>query len=276
MPVRTDKYTPAKIERIRQVLVSHTEAGNPKDYEIFVDGLKIVDRTDDVEQFDLYADFIDGDTESIAISIYNGASPRNDKHIFYLKEKTAEQGLNGVNVDQRIEEKITAEKRNWEFERLEEKNSGLEKTIEEKDEYIGELETAIDDLQTKKFHLGNLNLGELSSVVLEGFIRRNPQMLAKLPGGEALAGIIEADNEEQANGQPPQQPAEDAEVSIEEDTPGEATLSEEEKGLLVFIKQLQDKFDQPQLIKVMEILDLLAEDHTLIEPTFQFLTQQNP
>jgi hypothetical protein len=41
-----------------------------------------------------------------------------------------------------------------------------------------------------------VNVGEFASIVLEGFVRRNPQMLAMLPGGEALAGVIEQDNEE--------------------------------------------------------------------------------
>lgn len=281
MPVRTEKYSPAKIERIKQVLLSNAEQGNQQDYEIFVDGFKVVFRTDDVEQFDTYTDFVDSDTENVTVVIYNGNSPRNDKHILLLKGEVPGQnnGLDGVDIDNKINEKIETERQKWDFDQLQEKNKGLKNELSEANDYIKELEESIDEMQTKKFSLGNINLGELSSVVLEGFIRRNPQILAKLPGGEALAGIIEEDNQErEQNANSAQTNEDEPEVTFKkkskDDTPA-PELSEEEKGYLDFVRQLQEKFNQEQLPPVMEILDHLAKDINLIEPTLEFITNQN-
>lgn len=95
--ITTEKYDPVRIERIRHYLESCTEKGKPKFYEIFVDNLKAVEKTDDTTCFDEYKMYIDDNTQMVKILIYTSTEncPRNDKFIFSLhnpkEEKRQEQ-----------------------------------------------------------------------------------------------------------------------------------------------------------------------------------------
>jgi hypothetical protein len=107
--------------------------------------------------------------------------------------------------------------------------------------------------------------------MLEGFVRRNPQLLAKLPGGEALAGVIEQDNADREKALLDKSP--EPEVTFKKKTSTtDPELSEEDKSYLDFIKSLKDKFDHEQMTSVMLVLDVLAKRPEDIDPTIQFLS----
>ena len=93
------------------------EQGEVEDYEIFVDAFKVVKRTNDLARFESYSNFIQPETKAVTIVIYDGTSPRNTKHIFTIKEDNT-NGLSGLDVDTRIEEKLRSEKEKWETELL--------------------------------------------------------------------------------------------------------------------------------------------------------------
>jgi hypothetical protein len=120
--------------------------------------------------------------------------------------------------------------------------------------------------RSKKMHWGNVNLGEFASVVVEGIVRRNPQMVAKLPGGEALAGIIEDDNRERAS----TTPTPETEVSFKKksDTP---ELSEEEKGYLNFMRGIAESFDDEEIVILTQVITKLEEDTTQLKPVAELL-----
>jgi hypothetical protein len=273
MPVTTEPYNQAKIDSIANLLAVNGEQGMPTDFEIFVDTLKVIPRTSNYERFDTYGDFVNADTKSVTIVLFNGQSNRNDKYIFRLKKEEVQEGLNGFDVDHKISEKLTAERKKWEFEQLQEKYNVQGKELKEANQYIDELEDMLEKHKNRKFHLGNVNLGELGSVMLEGFVRRNPQLLAKVPGGEALAGIIEEDNAEKATGLPLPTHQQEAEVTIKKAP--HAAVSEEEQYYINFMRQLKQAFDKEEFVQVMTILDHLCKDKALIDETLSFITDQN-
>ena len=273
MPFINEKYSQQKIDNLYHYLQSSKEQGEAEDYEIFVDAFKVVKRTNDLARFETYSNYIQAETKSITIVIYDGSSPRNTKHIFTIKEDGA-SGLNGIDVDTRIEEKIRVEKEKWETDLLKKENEKLKTELSEAEAYIEQLETDAEKSKDKKFRMGDVNVGEFASVVLEGFVRRNPQLLTKLPGGEALAGVIEQDNAETEKALLEKNP--EVEVSFKKSggSGSNATgdLSEEDKSYLEFIKSLKDKFDNEQMTSVLLILDTLSKSPSDIDPTIQFLS----
>lgn len=269
MPFINEKYSEQKIDNLYNYLQSSKEQGEPEDYEIFVDAFKVVKRTNDLSRFESYSNYIQPDTKTLTIVIYDGSSPRNTKHIFTIKEES--NGLNGVDVDTRIEEKLRIEKEKWETELLRKENEKLKEELAQAEAYIEELEDENEVAKSKRFRMGDVNVGEFASVVLEGFVRRNPQLLAKLPGGEALAGVIEQDNAEREKALLDKSP--EPEVTFKKKTSTtEPELSEEDKSYLDFIKSLKDKFDHEQMTSVMLVLDVLAKRPEDINPTIQFLS----
>lgn len=272
MPFINEKYSEQKIDNLYHYLQSSKEQGEPEDYEIFVDAFKVVKRTNDLSRFESYSNYIQPETKSVTIVIYDGSSPRNTKHIFTIKEDN--QALSGVDVDSRIEEKLRLEKEKWETDLLRKENESLKTELEEAENYIGELEEKLEKASNKKFRLGDVNMGELASVVVEGMIRRNPQMLAKLPGGEALAGVIEQDNEEREKALAEKTP--EPEVTFtKKSTEVKPEVSEEEQSYINFVKQLTEKFSHEQMTSVMLILDVLSKSPNHIDSTLQFLADLN-
>jgi len=270
MPYITEKYSEQKIENLYNFLQSAKEQGDPEDYEIFVDAFKVVKRTNDLTRFEGYTNFIQPETKELKIIIYDGTSPRNTKHVFTIKEDNT-NGLSGVDVDTRIEDKLRVEKERWETDLLKKENEKLKTELAEAEAYIGELEDDAEKAKDKKFRMGDLNVGEFASVMLEGIVRRNPQMLAKLPGGVALAGAIEQDNTERENALTEKTP--EPEVSFKKKTSSsEPVLSDEDKSYLDFIKSLKNKFDHEQMTSVLLILDLLVNHPEDIEPVIQYLS----
>jgi hypothetical protein len=270
MPFINEKYSEQKIDNLYNFLQNSKEQGEAEDYEIFVDAFKVVKRTNDLARFESYSNFIQPETKAVTIVIYDGTSPRNTKHIFTIKEDNT-NGLSGVDVDTRIEEKLRSEKEKWETDLLKKENEKLKTELSEAEAYIEELEDNAEKAKDKKFRMGDVNVGEFASVVLEGFVRRNPQLLTKLPGGEALAGVIEQDNAEREKALLDKSP--EPEVSFKKkSSSSEPTMSEEDKSYLDFIKSLKDKFDHEQMTSVMLILDVLAKSPNDIDPTIQYLS----
>lgn len=270
MPFINEKYSEQKIDNLFNYLQSSKEQGEAEDYEIFVDAFKVVKRTNDLTRFESYSNYIQPETKALTIVIYDGTSPRNTKHIFTIKEENA-NGLSGMDVDTRIEEKLRTEKEKWDTDLLKVKYEELKTELADAEKYIDELEDKLEKSGSKKFRLGDVNVGEFASVVLEGLVRRNPQMLAKLPGGEALAGVIVQDNEEREKALLDKSP--EPEVSFKKkDCTSVPIMSEDEISYLDFIKSLKNKFDHSQMTSVFLILDVLSKSPDDIEPTIQYLS----
>jgi len=268
MPYIEEPYSQQKVDNILQYLQNNKEQGEPEDFEIFVDAFKVVKRTNDLSRFEIYSNHIQPDTKSISILIYDGNSNRNTKHVFKLKED--KQALSGVDVDTRIDERIKTEKEKWDNELLRKEHAELKKELEENEIYITQLERDLAISQNRK---PDNTFGEVAGVILEGVVRRNPQIISQLPGGDALAGIIIKDNEEKQK-LLDAAPETETKVSfkMKEEEPAKEELSEEDKASLVFIKQLNATFDREQMTKVFLMLDVLAKHKEDIDKTVQFLS----
>ena len=265
MPVTNDTYDQLKIDKLKHFLEAQEAKGQAKPFEIFVDNLKVVSKTEDPQEFDTYEFYMNEDTEKVRILIYNSnLSPRNDQYCFMVQKNIGStKSLNGLGeIEGIIQEKLAVRDREYEMSRLKEELEATKQELEETEEYAEKLEEEIKNLKENKFKLKNIDVGELASVALEGIVRRNPQFLTKIPGiGEGLAGIIEQDNrdKERLLAQP-QTP--EPKVSFEKDTAPEIT--EEEKRHLVYLRKLEQTFNPQQAEMFNAVLHAMVEDPSLI------------
>lgn len=264
------KFSQDKIDKLVEYLNVYKDKGQPIDYEIIVDGFKAVRRTSDPEMFTIYENFVSPDSKSIEILFYTGTSNNNDKHIFTFQDEQKEQGLSGIEIDNRIQEGIEKEKRSWEFESLRKKVKDLEKEVEELEEEIETLEKEKEELRSKESPLKGI-LGEVGSTLVEGFIRRNPRIIAKLPGGEALAGLIEEDNKERDQ----EEELQETEVSFKAKSASTNKLSEEDHYAITFVGQLKSTFTKPEFDKILEVMEHFATDKNTIDKTLSKLKKNN-
>lgn len=283
MALFEDTYDALKIEKLKQSLQKQSDLGKPQYFEIYVDGLKAVPKTNDMNEFDNFENFMLEDTEKIRILVYttSAVSPRNDQFTYRLKKQKEEtpivpvtNTLNGVDIEARIDEKMKQQRQQWEHELLKKELDQTKKQLKESEEYAEKLEGEILDLRSKKSHLGNVNLGEVASVALEGIVRRNPHWLTSIPGGEGLAGIIEADTREKQKGLlKSSEPEPEITFKKKEETPVQdaVVLSEEDKAYIQFMRGIAEAFDETEITLLTHIIQKLEEDTTQLRPVAELL-----
>ncbi len=274
MAITSETYDQLKIDKLKLYLQTQADRNAARYYEIYVDNLKAVHKTNDTQEFDSYEDYMTEDTDRIRILVYstNSQSPRNDQYVYRMKKQdeqktiVQQQGLSGIEMENRMEEKLQTHRERWEHEALVKELQETKQQLKESEEYAEKLAAELQEYRGKKLHWGNVNLGELASVVVEGIVRRNPQMVAKLPGGEALAGIIEQDNKERGTTTPTQE----TEVSFKKksDTP---ELTAEEKGYLNFMRGIAESFDDEEIVILTQVITKLEEDTTQLKPVAELL-----
>lgn len=268
MGIINEKYEQEKVNQLQEYLRQYAEREKPIDYEILVDGSTVVRRTDDPELFNLFEPFVNANTKCIVILLYKGKSNKNDRYIYRFND-SAEAGLLGLpaqkekSVQSQINEAIEKERQKRELEDLLRENSELKDENQALEEEIEELETKVEELEAKQSPLNGF-LGDVGSSFVESFIKRNPQILDKLPGGSSLAGLLD-ENAKQAPAQI------DSPVSF---TPKSSAMSEDDKASIDFMNQLKERFTQEEFSKILALLESFATDKTQIEEVLNYLTKK--
>lgn len=266
-----EKYNPINIEPIKRFLEIQHAKGKARYYEIYVGNLKVVERTNDPNEFDSHEEFINERTKEVRILLYSShpTSPRvlHRYNFSLVDEPEIKSGeLNGIDIETRMNEKMSIERERWATDLLKKELEATKEKLLDADEYIEKLQSELEKVKSKKLHLGDVNLGELASVMVEGMIRRNPQMLAKLPGGEVLAGVITQDNKdrEQTKVVP------ETQASFKKASAA-GNLSEDDKKYMMALRQMEEYFDEDELKKVLAIIHKLASDTKQIDPVAELL-----
>jgi len=257
MPVTNDKYDQLKIDRLKHFLQEMAAMGQARPFEIFVDSLKVVPRTEDPKEFDNYEYYMNEDTEKIRILIYNSnLSPRNDQYCYYVQQNKPDKPMNGLgDIDGIIQEKLTARDREYELNRLKEELEETKQQLEEAEEYADTLEKQLQEAQSNKYKLGKLNLVELGGAVLENLAVKNSPLLDKM----GLAGLLGAGNTPVNS----EAKTEETEVKFQKKTTDNAnnnSLNPEYLQYIPVLQQLDAAFEKPQLEIVMQVLGRFSEE----------------
>jgi hypothetical protein len=276
MPVIEERYDQNKIDGLKRYLKRESEKSRTKDYEIIVDGFKVVSRTDDVEEFDDYEEEIKDNTRNISILIYDGTGTnRNTRYSFSLNQDNTSpipakpmNGMGGLGeIDEIIQQKLDEKDRDHKITALEKELEETQQKLSEAEEYHQQLQDEIYRIREEKpkpTALG-ITLGELGTNLLDGLLKKNmPQ----------LAGVL--------NGIIPQQAA-----PAETEPQGEATfqkqgeaqagqqLSEKQLRHLNNLEMMEQAFNEEQLQIAIVILRKLMEYPDQLIPVAQFLNLHN-
>ena len=286
MPIYFDNFNQQKVDLLKNHLTLMAEKNQAKPYEIFVDALKAVQKTDEPSEFDGYENYMRADTEQIKIIIYNTAlSPRNDQYVFLMHAKNREEatnlGLNGMQTQPYSRAKISdwreAEHKKaletQEIRELKHKIKELEKQLEESDAYADQLAAAVETAKANGNKIGGVHWGDVVSVAVEGLVRRNTHLLSQIPGASGLAGIIEKDNERGNTSQP----LEESEVIFKRKETTEAPVSVNQKVFVELFEELQKHFEENEIGQVIDIVEALSKDKSQLQPVLELLqeTQTN-
>lgn len=258
MSIIKSPYSVARINLLRQMLFTGRSSGKTPFYEVRVDDLRVVARTNDPEEFDLHEDFVSTDTRSITVLIYAGTSRNNTRYVLQLKDEpfqNSSPALAGTDMEETIREKVQQHKKEWQYQQTQQENQQLKSQVEllqkkekEQQEQIRELlNSTQDDGQSSH------RWGSILSIALEGLIKRNAHHLNKIPGGESLFGLFN---------QPENEPAH---------TP-------EQQQKLALLELLKGSTNSQQLDDLMKLSGLLLQHPEAIPSALQsveaFITNQ--
>lgn len=266
MPFIEEKFDQHKVDSLKRYLEREGEKNRPRDYEIVVDGFKVVSRTGNLAEFEDYEQEIKPGTRNITIVIFDGLNtPRNTKYSFLLQQEQAvNKGLNGTeDLGTIIQEKLDARDREHETARLKEKLAETEQQLVEAEEYSEILEKKVKDLETGE-HRKMVGLGDVAGLMLNGWLKQNPQLIAKIPGGATLSGLLDMP------GPTPAPVSEETTASFEK-----KNQSQNEQGWTTFRNQMQSGFKEEQVNTVFSIVCKLSEQPEHISTVAQLLNLKN-
>lgn len=178
-------YSESRVDMIYELLKKEAELGNAKDYDISIDGLKVVSRNKDPERFWEFEQYIVQKSKNITISVHE-RSHRCIRYILLLqKEELSVSELSGI--ENGIEVRIRHERAKWENKRLEEDYDSIAQKLKECEEYTQGLEQKISELELEK----NSGSGQLTNTIAglaSAYFSKNPEALNGIPIIGALLG----------------------------------------------------------------------------------------
>jgi hypothetical protein len=275
MAITQEKYDKHAIERLRHYLDQQHQAGQARYFEVFVDTMKVVGKTNNPDDFDSYQDYVTEGSREIKFKVYtcSATSPRNDQYVFLMRKEeteprvTKEETLSGLEINKRIHEQVSIERERWETEQMVKELHDTKELLEEAEKEIEELKAECERYKAKKLYMGDVHFGEIASVMLEGIIRRNPKLLSVIPGGEGLAGLMETDATSNAGDK--KQPTPDAHVSFSKCETTDTDPQRERR--LAVLTEIETVLPQTETEKVMTILLCLAHNPSQIDIVLDLL-----
>jgi hypothetical protein len=195
--ITTEKYDAMRFEKIKHHLETQAEKGKPRYFEMFVDNLKVIDKTNDIASFDDYLLYVDDKTKLIKLLLYSACemSPRNDKFFFTFDNTEDKNTLGALEVQDKITKAIMSERDRIKTEQLEIEVKELTLDLEEAQDYIDQLEIKYQEAVTQNVEKSKeVKLGAVAALAIEHVLKRNPNMLSKIPLLGMLSGLDDTPN----------------------------------------------------------------------------------
>jgi hypothetical protein len=277
MPVIEERYDQNKIDSLKRYLKREADKGRSRDYEIMVDGFKVVSRTNEVDEFDDYEEEIKDNTRNIAILIYDGAGTnRNTRYSFSLNQDNSSpiptKPVNGMGslgeIDEIIQQRLDEKEKDFKISTLEKELEETSQKLSEAEDYHKQLEAEIVRIREEKPkpHPLSLPIGEIGAMVLDGLFKRNMPKLAGI-----LNGISEQVQPTQTGTEP------DVEATFQKKANGQTfpQLTVEQQNRLRNLELMEQAFNGEQLQVVIAIIQKLIQKPEQVIPVAQFLNLQN-
>lgn len=259
-----ETYNPERMEQVRKLLETQIRKGLPVQYEIYVDSFKVIPKTNDIAEFDSFEDYISPATRNMKLLIYDsisGSEQVNEclfKMSHFLSRQNSPQAaeLSGVEIEDKITQQVQNRIDKYEHDR---DLADTKQQLRDAKQYITELENELEQEQRKK-GLETIKWGEIGSVVVENIIKRNPQLLSVLPGGEALAGVLMQPTEQPRTSNAAPEP--ESEMTFKEKKA--PVLSEKERAFHSVFEAFDNSFDAEGMETVYFILREMLKDPSVV------------
>ncbi len=278
MPIQFEKFDQQKVDNIFNHLEASAKKGTPKPYEVHVDGVRAVMKTEDPGEFYNYEAYMKESTDQVKFIIYgSNNSPRNDQYAFSMKAKTQNEalefGLDGFatkaysqnDIKDMVAKRQKQIEEQEELERLRLKVKEQEKQLEDNKAEMETMQKIIAIAKENGNKINGINISDLLSSAMETLIRRNAQSIAKLTGLDGFAQAFKPNEPSEPTSE------ENSTASFKRKEPDPA--SERDKDILAFYKELERSFSPKEMEQVLALLQSLANDKSKLAIVMEALEE---
>lgn len=222
-----NEYSSDTVNMLKRWLEGMAQQGYTKYYEILIDGVRVVHKTSNMEEYNQHFKWMDETVQSVRVLVYNTKKShrstafefRTEKYVEGLSNKlypTRKRRLNEEEVNRRVQQTVEQKQKEQEFVDLQKQNSTLNKRITDAEDYIRNLESKLED---KKGEGDDFNFGSMlnmASILAD----KNPALKEQL-NEFGLSGLL---NKEKAEPEPAAQENEEPTVTFKRKAPPESAI----------------------------------------------------
>lgn len=169
---KTFQYSQESLALVQKTLNNFKNQGAAKDYEIRIDDLTVVHRTDNLQKFNFYKESLNEYSTVVVVFLFKGKSRKYDKYVLERKGKvspdpntTTEDYINGE-----IKKALDLRRQEIDFSRLKEQNRQLKKRGKRLNKKLQDLEkgnkNALKELiQLAAVHFGSAKVEEIPKAI---------------------------------------------------------------------------------------------------------------
>ena len=277
------EYNSENLNWLKLWLGDMKSQGHPKFFEVLVDGMRVIYKTDNLERFDEYLNWINETTKSMRVLVYNTRNShrsqifefRTENYIEGVSEKlypTRQRRLSEDEIDKRVLEAIEEKRKNQAFAELQKQNKDLTKRLLDAEEYIRKQESELNEYKSKKSGFDFESL--LATLALK--FGDNPAVKEQLKGFESAfkSQKTEETNSGEAEGsvtfRKKPQPTE-TKVEQTEATNTSTVIPVESKDDTINFHVPNMKLDEAMCFKIYEMLYFLSQNTELIDTFYDLM-----
>ena len=232
------------INKLKLWLTNMSAKGHTKFYEIFVDTIRVVQKTDNIDYFDEYETWVDENTRSMRIHVYNTQASHRSQ-VFEYRTSLLQSELSKDDL-LRIAEKKTDE---------------LLKRISDAEEYIQKLESENDAAKTEK------SAFDLDTILSYAgpLLKQNPQLLGNL----GLSSFFGGPNEKS------EIQSQESEVTFKRKSESVINGSFAKPEVLERLTNIDKCLNEEQRSQLLKLVDFFTGNPEYIKTVFEMVTNED-
>lgn len=144
--VKSSPFSSSAVDQVYHRLQVRQKNGIYFEYDVRVDGETLFPRTNSLDDFFLFQDYIVSSTEQICFHIYKGKSNRYDRFEFYRNQKSEDNSV--LSIEQKIEEALKKQRTEFELETLRSSVARYKEKTRDLKERVNQLESELRQSST--------------------------------------------------------------------------------------------------------------------------------
>lgn len=255
--VKSSPFSSSAIDQIYHRLQLRQKNGIYFEYDVRVDNEALFPRTNSLDDFYLFQNFIVSSTELICFHIYKGKSNRYDCFEFFRNQKPENNSV--LSIEQKIEEALKKQRTEFELETLRSSVTRYKEKTRDLKERVSQLESELRQSST----ISDIaKLIQQSNLIKQGETPVSAQSLAE---SQPLGQIAEVQDNIQANTtNPSEQPQSSNQVVVE-------PMDELTQELLSMLTKLKNELKEETFEKLMGTTLMLGHNPEIITETRNFI-----